>query len=77
MPCTITLSKKFTDNRLAGECRESDGGDELITCWSDDHLNLRPLLNQLADDEARLIRSDAARDTKYYFLALQHDDFSL
>ena len=72
VPGAVTLREKLADDGLRGQCRERDGGDEFLAGGRDDHLHLGTGSDELADDEARLVGSDASGDAEYDFLSFQH-----
>ena len=74
---TVPLARigreKFTDHRLATQCRECQWLDELFGVRGHDNLNLGTRFHQQAGESGALIGSDAASDAQDDVLAFQHN----
>ena len=71
VPGAVALGEEVADDRMATEGRKRDGRDKLLASRRDDHLHLRPSLDEGTDDEARLVGGDAARDAQDDMLTRQ------
>ena len=75
IPRTVTLSKEFTDDRFAGQRRESYRSDKFFSGGSNYDLYLSSLFDQATYDVTSFIGSYATGNTEYNFLSVQHNYF--
>ena len=71
MPRAVALGEEVADDRMLRQCGQRERGDELLARWCDHNLHLSPAPDKAADDEARLVGSDGARDAQHDFLSLK------
>ena len=72
VPRTIPLGKELANHGLVGQCRQRYRGDKLLPCRGNNHLYLSTSLHQSTDNQTRLIRGYASRNTQYNLLPLKH-----
>ena len=72
VPCAIPLGKELANHGFVGQCRQRYRGDKLLSCRGNDHLHLSTSLHQSTDNQTRLIRGYASRNTQYNLLPLKH-----
>ena len=72
VPRAVALREELADDRLVGQRRQGDGGDELLACRGDDDLHLSTLSDEAADDEAGLVGGNGAGNTQNNLLSFEH-----
>lgn len=73
VPLTGVSGEKLTDDRLATQCRERQGLDELLGVRGHDDLNLGTCFDEQASECGTLIGGDTTSDAQNDVLAFQHD----
>ena len=65
VPRAVAIGEELADDRMAAECRQSQGRDKLLSGWCDDHLYLSAFLDQTPNDVGCLVGCDTSRNAKY------------
>ena len=55
VPSTVSIGKKLTDNRLAGQCRQGDKCNKFLSCWSYNNLYFGALFNKSSNEYSRFV----------------------
>ena len=72
VPRTVALRKEFANHGIWRECRECNRRDKLLTCGSDNYLNLGTCFHKEANELACLVSSNASGDAQNDMFSFHH-----